>query len=125
MKSYSQQQSFISLSQGLKNFTNKEKLVPEQETSTASRNEPYESVLHKYDIAHLIKFSLKTQLEELTHLSSILPTTCISCKEKEEFIEYLINKIQSKPKTINTLEGNLSCHSTCKQNLQHPGIFYN
>ena len=72
------------------NPTSKEETATEQETFTVSQNEPYESVLYKDDIEQLIKFHLKTQLEGLTLLAYILSRTCISCKEKEEFIDYLI-----------------------------------
>ena len=56
------------------NSISKEEKVPEQETIIVSLNEPCEGVPGKDNVEQLIKFQLKTQLKELTHLSSTLPS---------------------------------------------------
>ena len=56
------------------NSISKEEKVPEQETIIVSLSEPCEGVPGKDNIEQLIKFQLKMQLKELTHLSSTLPS---------------------------------------------------
>ena len=107
------------------NPTIKEGTVSDQENFTVFQNKPYDSVYYKDDIERLIRFYLKTQVEGLTLLAYILPRTCISCKEKEKFIDYLIKVNQSEKQLMNTQAGSFFCQTIGKQNVQQPGIFYN